>query len=53
MDPQTVLLAALVILLAGRIYQAHLHHQESLRMFNDYATMVGELFDVLRERKEG
>ena len=49
MDKETVLLAALVILAAVRILQARRYHAETMELYNDLATMLGEWFEMWRE----
>ena len=50
MDKETVLLAALVILAAVRILQARRYHAETMELWNDAMTMIGEWFSMWRDR---
>lgn len=52
-DINTVLLAVLVVLVAARLYQAHVQHRENGELFSAFATMVGEWFQMWREHDDG
>ena len=52
MDTNTVLLAVLVILVAARILQARQYHVETMELWNDAMTMIGEWFGMWRDRRD-
>lgn len=45
-----ILLIGILVLLAGSVIAAERRHRELIRLLNDLATMLGEMFD--RDRKE-
>ena len=49
MDRTDFLLIALLVVGLGRIAQAHIQHRELIALLNDFATMTGELFPILRK----
>jgi len=49
MDGTDVLLMALVVIVAASAIRAELRYRELMRLLNDFATMVGELFDLLED----
>ena len=50
MDTNTALLGALLIVAAGGVWRAERRHAETMRLWNDLATMVGEFWDWLEAR---
>jgi hypothetical protein len=50
MDRTDILLAALVVIVTASVVRAEVRHHRLMRLLNDFATMVGELFDVLGDQ---
>lgn len=53
MTQNDILILALITISLGRMAQAFFQHRELIRLLNDYATMTGELFPLIRAIAKG